>query len=451
MNNNVQKVFVLCLYTNLLVCYIFNMNPPEARLKQQPVPFSTMFLDMDSFFASVEQYYDPKLRGRPVGVATGQSNGASIIAASIEAKQFGVRGGVRVGDALSKCPQLVVVHDSPNSYRAIHRQIMDVLHATPCYVRAKSIDEAYMLIPSYMRSRHEVLALAKAIKSNIFDLYNEYISCSIGVASNIWLAKMGSNYQKPRGLVVLEPQMFKNFYKSISLLALTGINTRMARRLYTLGIYSPYDLYCASASYLRRNLGVNGEKWYLRLRGFEVDYGEISPNKSIGHQITTVPNSPRTIEEITTFINKIAVTLGNRLRNKSLKASGMYIGLSFMDHTGWGNVVQHTKAFRSDYQIMMLAKTLLKKLDFVHTPVRKIYVTLFNLTDELQTELPLEPEVLKYEALAEAVDEVNDRYGKNTLMPLRSFYAGYANLNRVGFAGDLIREKANPTDKKHYV
>lgn len=427
------------------------MNPPELRLKQQPVPFSTMFIDMDSFFASVEQYYDPKLRGKPVGVATGQSNGASIIAASIEAKRHGVRGGVRVGDARAKCPDLVVVHDSPNSYRAIHRQIMDILQATPCYVRAKSIDEAYLLIPSYMRTRVEVVGLAKAIIQSIYNLYGEHIGCSIGVASNIWLAKMGSNFDKPKGLVVLGQADLEDFYKQLTLLALTGINTRMARRLYAMGIESPHDLYMASAGYLRRNLGVNGEKWYLRVRGFEVDYDPVAANKSISHQITTVPNSPTNTDELMAFINKIGVTLGNRLRTKSLRAQGMFIGLNFMDHSRWGNVAAHTQAFRSDYQINKLARTLLSKLVAVHSPVKKIYMTLFDLSDELQLALPLEPEAIKYENLAEAVDAINDRYGKNTLMPLRSFFAGYADLNRVGFAGDLIRETTNPTDKNHYL
>lgn len=430
---------------------IMLMNPPELRLKNQPVPFSTMFIDMDSFFASVEQYYDPKLRGKPVGVATGQSSGASIIAASIEAKRMGIRGGVRVGDARAKCPDLVVVHDSPNSYRAIHRQIMDILQATPCYVRAKSIDEAYLLIPSYMRTRAEVLALAKAIILTITNLYGEHIGCSIGVASNIWLSKMGSNFDKPRGLVTLGADDLEGFYKKLNLLALTGINTRMARRLYALGIYTPHDLYKASSRFLRANLGVNGEKWYLRMRGFEVDYDTVSANKSISHQITTVPNSPTNIEELAVFINKIGVTLGNRLRKKSLRARGMFIGLNFADHSRWGNVVAHTQAFRSDYQINKLARELLRKLVAVHSPVKKIYMTLFDLGDELQLALPLEPEAIKYENLAEAVDQINDRYGKNTLMPLRSFFAGYADLNRVGFAGDLIRETANPTDKNHYL
>jgi DNA polymerase-4 len=218
---------------------------------QQPIPYSTIFIDMDSFFASVEQFYNPKLRGRPVGVATGTSGGASIVAASVEAKRFGVRGGIKVGDARLKCPEIVIVHDSPNSYRGVHRQIMDILHATPCYVRAQSIDEAYLLVPSYMRTRQSTLALIKAIKASIYTLFNEHISSSMGIASNIWLAKMASNYKKPRGLVVLGQNDLPGFYKSLTLVALTGINYRMARRLYSLGIFTPYDLFQASASFFK--------------------------------------------------------------------------------------------------------------------------------------------------------------------------------------------------------
>lgn len=426
------------------------MVKPEELIRQQPKEYSTIYIDMNSFFASVEQFYNPKLRGRPVVVATAQSSGGSVVAASIEAKRFGIKTGTKVAEARSKCPEIVLVHDSPNSYRAIHREIMDILHNTPCYVRPKSIDEAYLKVPSYMQTKKEVLALIKAIKESLFERYSEHILCSVGVASNVWLSKMGSNRQKPNGLVLLTQKDYRGFYSHLSLVDLTGINWRMAKRLYTIGIDSPSAFFDASWKFLNTKLGVNGAKWYLRMRGFEVDTEPVKANKSIGHQITTMPNPPTTFVEITTYISKISVTLGRRLRKKSLAAQGLSLSIRYLNGAWWGKMFRNTFTYRSDYEILQLAKMLLKKQINFSEPVRKITITLFNLTNDRQLMLPScrwEERTLQ---LAYAVDKINDKFGQNTIMPLRSFNTSHIDLNRVGFAGDLMRERANPTDTKHY-
>lgn len=424
------------------------MNP-ENLLKNQPLAYSTIFVDMNSFFASVEQFYNPELRGRPVGVSTAPSAGGSIVAASVEAKKYGIKTGTKVAEAQAMCPDIVVVHDSPNSYRDIHRQIMAILHTTPCYVRAKSIDEAYLKVPSYLQSKNGVIRLIAGIKQSLNDLYGGHILCSAGVASNIWLAKMGSNNQKPDGLVILTKDRLADFYKSISLLDMTGINFRMARQLYNLSIQNPWQFYNANWRFLRSKLGVNGGKWYLRMRGFEVDIEKIQANKSISHQVTTMPNPPKNNVELTTYVNKIAVNLGGRLRRKELSASGIALSVRFIDSTWQGDVFKRVAMFRSDKDIITLSKMLLNKL-FIDRPVRKLSITLFNTS--MSKQLPLnifndkKPLMLSY-----AIDEINKKHGKNTIMPLRSFYAGHVDLNRVGFAGDLTRELSNPTDKKHFL
>jgi len=423
---------------------------PEDLLKNQPVEYSTMYVDMNSFFASVEQFYNPDLRGRAVAVSTAPSGGGSIVAASIEAKRSGIKTGTKVSEAYSLCPDVVVVHDSPNSYRKIHREIMEILHATPCYVRARSIDEAYLKVPSYLQTPEGVESLVMAIKSQLFRRYGDSILCSIGVASNIWLAKMASNAQKPNGKVILTRSDLEKFYKTLCLIDLTGINFRMARRLYDIGVQSPHDLYLSSWRFLLKKLGVNGGKWYLRMRGFEVDADEIKANKSISHQITTMPNPPTKLVEITTYTTKIASNLGKRLRTKQLAATGIAIFIKFNNGQWWANGYAKTSMFTSDMEIINLSKMLLKKLHYMPDSVRKISITLFNLTEDRQVAMDLGYDSSAGLALSRAIDLINDRFGRGTIMPLRSFYASHVDLNRVGFAGDLIREKSNPTDKKHY-
>lgn len=423
---------------------------PENLLKNQPIEYSTIYVDMNSFFASVEQFHNPSLRGRPVAVSTAPSGGGSIVAASIEAKRAGIKTGTKVSEAYSLCPGVVVVHDSPNSYRKIHREIMDILHATPCYVRAKSIDEAYLKVPSYLRNPAGVEKLIATIKQSLFGLYGDSILCSAGVGSNIWLAKMASNSQKPNGKVILRRPDLAGFYRGLCLVDLTGINFRMAKRLYAIGIQNPYDFYCASWRLLAKSLGVNGGKWYLRLRGFEVDADEIRANKSISHQITTMPNPPTSLVEITTYTNKIAVNLGKRLRTKELAATGIAIFVKFNNSQWWANGFKKTSAFSSDYEIIKLAQMLLKKLYMLPDSVRKINITLFNLVENKQLAMEFGDHMSRHLAVSRAADTINSRFGVGTIMPLRSFYAEHVDLNRVGFAGDLIREKSNPTDKNHY-
>ena len=422
---------------------------PENILKNQPIEYSTIFVDMNSFFASVEQFYNPELRGRPVAVSTAPSAGGSIVAASVEAKKYGIKTGTKVSEAQTMCPDIVVVHDSPNSYREIHRQIMDILHSTPCYVRAKSIDEAYLKVPSYLQDRKGVLGLIAGIKQALNDSYGGHILCSAGVASNIWLSKMGSNNQKPDGLVIIKQTDLADFYKSISLLDMTGINYRMARRLYDINIQNPYQLYCASWKFLSSKLGINGGKWYLRMRGFEVDTEKIQANKSISHQVTTMPNPPNNNLEIMTYVNKIATNLGSRLRHKSLSAAGIALSVRFLDGGWQGAEFKKVSLFRSDKEIIALSRMLLSSLA-IDRAVRKLSITLSRTIMSFQ--LPLGVfEDKKPLMLSHAVDEINSKHGKNTIMPLRSFYAGHVDLNRVGFAGDLTKERSNPTDKQHFL
>ncbi len=434
---------------NLIIATIKTMKP-ENLLNHQPSRYSTIYMDMNSFFASVEQFYDPKLRGRPVVVATSLSPGGSIVAASIQAKRFGVVTGTKVALARQICPDIVIVHDSPNSYRAIHRQIMQILHNTPCYVRAKSIDEAYLKVPSYMQSCELVNALVKAIKASLYNLYGGHILCSIGVSSNVWLAKMAGNSQKPNGLVFIGQKDLIKFYSGLGLTDFTGISYAMAKRFYAIGVETPLQLYMASWKLLNSKLGINGGKWYLRMHGYEVDTAALSANKSLSHQITTMPNPPSSLVGVTTYINKIAVTLGARLRSQSLSARGIALYICFDNGQWWGNIYKNVTFYSSDYEIVALSQLLLKKLIKLPSPVRRVSITLFNLSRANQLSLGLDGNMDKYMALSVAIDAINGRYGNNTIMPLRSFGANYVNLNRVGFAGDLLRETINPTDTKYY-
>jgi len=420
-----------------LIVYYMCMKP-EDYIKQKPIECSTIYIDMDSFFASVEQYYQPKLRGKPVAVATGTTLGASIIAASYQAKQRGIHTGIKVADAMLVCPDIHIVYDSPNSYRAVHTQIMNILHGSICNVGVKGIDEAYLKVPSYARDKSSVLALIKAINSDIYKLYNEHICCSIGVASNIWLAKMAASSQKPKGLVWVNQNDIPQFYNGLRLQQLTGIGRRMAKQFQMRGVYTPNQIYSSSWQFLTDYFGVNGQKWYLRMRGIEVDIGEIRTQKSLGHQVTTSSFVPITKKEITTIVLKVIEVLGKRLRKKQLKAQGLSLSLYYSDKTYRSFTLEKMKTFDANSQIMIYTKMLLKKLRF-SKQVKKISLTLLNLTDINQLELAFVPDRHKDSNLSLASDKAENRYNYHVISSGNAFFDKSFSLNKIGFAGDLIR------------
>jgi DNA polymerase-4 len=405
-----------------------------------PKPYSTMYIDMDSFFASVEQFYMPELRGKPVGVATGVTKGASIIAASAEAKRLGVRGGTKVDVACLMCPEIVVVHDSPNSYRAVHRQIMTVLQSTFCTIQAKSIDEAVLKIPHYAQNEEAVFALIKAIKDQIYNLYNEHIQCSIGVSSNTWLAKMAASYNKPNGVYMVDNK--EEFYSSLSLLALTGIGQRMKKRMFSLGLYSPLDIYRATQPFLRKSLGVEGEKWYFRMRGYEVDEHHFAQNKSLSHQVTTIPDYPETYDKITTYLIKISEVLGMRLRDKKLKARSVSLGLYSIDYNYQSSNLKKLLEFNDTLTLTKYLLVLLKRLK-IDAKIKKINVAVGDVTSTWQLDMDTYLSNIHTGTIYSGLDTLTQKYQDNLVSSLQLADSNHIDLERVGFAGDIMRETSD--------
>ena len=411
----------------------------ESLIQQKPRDYSTLYVDMNSFFASVEQYYNSQLRGKPVAVCAGIADSCTVLAASVEAKRLGIGTGTRVGDARKLCPTIVCTNGDHSRYKEIHAQFMEVLHNTICYVEARGIDEAFLKLPSWSCSEAQAINLTKQIKRQFYQLYKEHIQCSIGLGANVWQAKMASNCQKPNGFTIITTQDASQWYQKWQLTDLNGVNRRMAKQLAKLGIQSPIALYNASYWLLKRRLGVNGVKWYLRMRGVEVDMTTPSVNKMIGHQITTLPDAPKTIEQITTYCIRISTTLGGRLRKKGLYAHYIGLHVSFIDFESLYFDLRLTRSISSDAEIILYTKLMLKKLRILQ-PIRRISMVLSNLTSAYQPDLPLNIISNKQFTASEVSDTINNRFGGEVLLPASSFFARSIRLDRVGFGGDQVKE-----------
>lgn len=229
---------------------------------------------MNSYFASCEQQWQPHLRGRPVGVCPYEGPNAVVIAASAEAKKAGVRTGMHVSECKTLCPGFIMVPTRPFLYRRIHIQIMNILrfYCDPQNVIPKSIDEAIVDLTDYTYIYKDVMALARQIKHDICNTVGTYITCSIGIAANVFFAKLATEIQKPDGLIYITPDNADFYLGQLKLTDIPGIGRGSEKRLNSAGIYTPADMRYASESLLRKIFGgVVGNYWHYRLHFKEVD------------------------------------------------------------------------------------------------------------------------------------------------------------------------------------
>lgn len=249
-----------------------------------------IFLDFDSFFASVEQQFRPELRGKPVGVVPLLGvDTTCCIAASYEAKAYGVKTGTGVREARGRCPGIQFIEANHTRYVKIHRELKDLIHQVIYVEEVLSIDEMYGRMPPHWQ--HPEVAQGKAceIKSLIGDSIGRELTVSIGLAPNRFLAKLASKLKKPDGLVCLDFKDLPLALYPMELSEITGIGPRMLRRLRSARILNVEDLYAASRRKLHRIWGsVEGDRMWYALRG--IDLPPVETKKStIGHSHVLPP------------------------------------------------------------------------------------------------------------------------------------------------------------------
>lgn len=288
----------------------------QNRLANHTLP-TVLFVDMNSFFASCEQQDNYWLRGRPVGVCVYTGRMGCIIAPSIEAKRQGIKTGMRLDEAIRLCPELVPIETHPTRYRDYHTKIIHVLRrfADTDSVVPKSIDEAVIDLTNYQLVYKDMRQVAGQIKAAIRQDVGDWLRCSIGVAPNVFLAKLASDVQKPDGLTVITPDSIDDVLQSLRLTDLPGIGQRMALRLEDAGIRTPIELRYASPDHLKAICkSVVGWRWHLRLNfGGEVDldtsdgYKSMSAMRTISHEQRS---SPERLDEL---LQSLCLTLERRM------------------------------------------------------------------------------------------------------------------------------------------
>jgi DNA polymerase-4 len=335
----------------------------------------TMYIDMNSFFASCEQQDFPEYRDKPIGVCTYDSPMACVIAPSTEAKRYGVKTGMRLNDCRALCPQLIAVPTRPFRYRQIHVDIIEILgrYCDKENILAKSIDEAVLNFTSYRLVYKDLKEIARQIKQDIKEKCGEYIKCSIGIAPNSFLAKLGTELQKPDGLVEITPENIDEHLKKLSLTDLPGIARNNARRLQLSGINTPYDMRHSSSAALRKAFGgIVGHYWYCRLNFMEVDMYENKYRAMSAGRTVSRPQreSPEMLQSL--FIS-LCTRLEQRLVKQGVFCREVSFSIRYKDFTSWDT---HIRLPQPVQDAMELRSYIMERIrDFEQS---RSLTTLFN-------------------------------------------------------------------------
>lgn len=255
----------------------------------KPKELNWLYLDLNSYFATIEQQLDKNIRNKPVIVVPVLSDYTCAIAASYEAKKHGIKTGTNVKAAREVCPDLVCILARHDVYVEYHHKILDEVNKHLYIDYVLSIDECACRLTGLQKSTKESITIAQNIKDGIRKNVGEYISCSVGIAPNRFLAKIATEMKKPDGLVVIRPEDIPEKLFGLKLRDIPGIGGKTSKRLAGFGINSIEKLYRFDAKTLRKMWGsIVGERlWYL-LRGIELKEIE-SKKSSIGRSRVLAP------------------------------------------------------------------------------------------------------------------------------------------------------------------
>ena len=393
-----------------------------------------MHIDLNSCFATVEQQANPLLRGKPIAIAAYATPSGCILAASVEAKTYGVKTGMRVREGKLAYPRLIILPTDPEKYRNVHISLRKILNDYTNDFVPKSIDEFVLNFDGYpILEKKNMFQIATEIKQRIKKEIGEWITVSVGIAPNRFLAKTASNLRKPDGLDEINKDNFLNTYSKMKLTDLSGIKTRNAARLTYAGIHSVIDFCNADISTLKRAFNsINGYYWYLRLRGWEIDNFE-SERKSYGNSYA-LPKPLVTPEELSPILSKLVNKTGRRLRSANYKARGVHVSIIYRDWTFWHKGITFPKVFFDSRDIYKKAFKMICSIPS-NKPVRELAVSCFNLLKSDVSQLELFQDVVKKERLVKAIDEVNEYWGDLIVAPARMINAKNDVHDRIAFGG----------------
>jgi len=339
-------------------------------------------VDMDAFYASVEQLDNPELKGKPVAVGGGGKRGV-VSAASYEARVFGVRSAISGTLAQKRCPELIFVKPRFDRYKEISKQIRNIFYDYTDLVEPLSLDEAYLDVTENKKGVHSASILAEEIRERIFQKTG--LTASAGISINKFIAKVASDYNKPNGQKTVNPEEVIPFLENLDIRKFYGVGKVTAEKMYQLGVFEGRDLKLKSVEYLTSHFGKSGAYYYNVVRGIHLS--EVKPNriqKSVAAERTFFDNITSEIFMVEK-LEHIAEELEKRLKRSKISGKTITLKIKYSDFT------QQTRSKTIQYFISdkhLILETA-KELLFQEKPknsVRLLGISLGKLNNVIKKE-----------------------------------------------------------------
>ncbi len=374
-----------------------------------------LHIDMNAFFASVEQQHDRTLLGMPIAVVGSKLRGV-VLSPSYQARAFGVRTGMTCGEARRACPGIVLVQADPQKYSDACERLLGIWQSFTPQVELFSIDEAFLDVTGCEPLFGDPVRMALRIKERIWE--DMGLTCSIGIGPNKLLAKLGSDLQKPDGLVLIAPEDVPEVLEHLPVQQLCGIGPRLTEQLAALQIRTCGELSRAPLKQLSARFGILGSRLQAMGRGEDgepvLDQARqaAEENRSMGHSMTLEKDCTDR-QEMERHILQLSDKVGRRLRRGMYSGRTVTLTLRYSDFETFTRQRRLPHAVNLAPDIHAAAVSILRDIK-LRQPVRLIGVSLSGLERDV-LQMPLFAFEQRRTDLAEAMDEINDRYGSYTL------------------------------------
>lgn len=375
-----------------------------------------ILVDMDAFFASIEQIDSPELFARPVGITNG-AQGTCLITASYEARAYGIKTGMRLKEAQQLCPDLVIKPSRPHRYSEVSTQIMRLLKRLVYDIEVFSIDEAYLDVTKYQTIYGPPPAISRMLKASIYK--ETGVSCSIGVSGDKTTAKFAAKCQKPNGFTVIHPDHSEARLANEPVAALCGIGPRLEKYLAAYGIHRCGDMKKIPIGVLAKRFGSPGRRlWYMCQGQDPAPVTTITKApKTIGHGKTMPPNT-KDLNIILTYFMHMAEKVAKRLRLHQYEAQLFYVKLRLVDQPSLKAKLQANRPTNDGKEIYNIIETWIKKT-WQGQGARLVQITALHPNPQFQQQDLLTVNDPKRHTLNKTIDTINQRYGEFSVAPAR--------------------------------
>ena len=372
-----------------------------------------LHIDMDAFYASIEQRDNPELVGKPV-IIGGKVGRGVVSTASYEARKYGVRSAMPISEAVRRCPDGIYIPPNIPKYRAVSEQIMNIFHRYTPDVEAISLDEAFVDVTGSQKLFGSAEQIGRAIKKSIYEELQ--LTASVGLAYNKFLAKLASDLDKPDGFYIVMPEDLQEKIWPLSIRRMMGVGHKTADMLERMGVKTIGQLAVMDSGLLEHIFGKAGVQMHELANGIDARAVEsVREAKSFGRE-TTFPTDISDQYTLETVLFTLADDVCHSLRSHHVKGRTVSIKIRYPDFKSITRAItleQYTSSFEPVYNTV---KQLMEKHYTDGTPVRLIGVTVSNLKQETeiieQQDLFADQKtVKKVDALNKVLDNLNDKYG----------------------------------------